>query len=255
MLGGLGAAGLAGLAGCLGLVGMDKHESSPAGVNADVRDETGYEETDVDGITIEEEVGVGGVSETIAVTNYVTEHEKAVEIPPIGSQRAAVFSVLTSPQIGVADRNVNPIEDMSAAELVDLVADNYDDIGNVSHEDDDEISILGETTLRSRFSADATFDGHDLEVDVHVTEAVDAGDDLLVTIGVYPAELRGREKDNVLALMEGVSTDRDDETGDGTDDENGTSDGDEGETDGDDGDDREGNDTDADDGDLLENLD
>ncbi|ELY59984.1 DUF6517 family protein [Natronolimnohabitans innermongolicus] len=154
-------------------------------------------------------------------------------------------------RIGVAGQNFNPVEDKSSAELVELVENNYDDISDITHEDDDEIEILGETTTRSRFSADATFDGHDLEVDLHVSEAVEAGDDLLVTIGVYPQDpefVRGREEENVLALMEGVTTDIDhDETADdGNGDENGA--------DGGDGDDETGgddeNESDDEDGDA-----
>ena len=66
------------------------------------------------------------------------EHEKVVEIPEIGRQRAAVFVVLTTPSIDVVGYNFNPIEEMSTPELVDLVADSYDDTGDVSAEDDDE---------------------------------------------------------------------------------------------------------------------
>lgn len=238
LLGGLGAVGLASLSGCLGLVGMDSHESSPAGVDSAVREETGYEQTAIDEVVVEEKVEISAYSETISVTNCKTSHEKEVEIPPIGSRRAAVFTVLTSPQIGIAGRNFNPVEDMSTTELVDIVADNYDAIDDISHEEDGEITILDETTTRSRFSADATFNGHDLEVDVHVTEAVEAGDDLLVTIGVYPQYVRDQEMDNVFALMEGVDTDADEEDADG---------GDGNESDGEDGsdtdDDSDGNDT------------
>lgn len=213
LLGGLGTAGLASLAGCLGLVGMDNHESSPAGVDSAVRGETGYEQTAIDDVVIETEVGISAYSETISVTNYKTEHEKSVEIPPIGSQRAAIFTVFTSPKVGIAGRNFNPLEDMSTTELIEKVGNSYDNIGDISHEEDAEITILEETTTRSRFSANATFNGHDLEVDVHVTEAVEAGDDLLVTIGVYPQRARGQEEENVLALMEGVDPDAADDGG------------------------------------------
>ncbi|MXV64189.1 hypothetical protein GS429_19385 [Natronorubrum sp. JWXQ-INN-674] len=244
LLGGLGVAGLASLSGCLGMLGMAEHESSPAGVDASVRSDTGYEQTGIDDVVVEEDVGVSAASETVVVTNYLTEHEKAVDMEPLGSQRGAVFMVLTTPQIGVAGRNFNPVEDMSAGELVDLVGDNYDEMGNISHEADDEITILGETTTRSRFSADAMFSGQEVEVDLHVSEAVEGGDDLLVTIGVYPQRLRSREEDNIIALMEAISLDIDangDETGD-NDDENDDANG------GDEADDSDDSETDDSDG-------
>ena len=104
----------------------------------------------------------------------------------------------------------------------DLVQDNYDDLPNVSHEEDDSVTILGQATTRSRFIADAEFDGHDLEVDVHVSEAVETDDDLLVTIGVYPRQVQTEEEENVTALMEGVSEDADVDVAGGDDEEDGT---------------------------------
>ncbi|WP_436347876.1 DUF6517 family protein [Natronorubrum sp. FCH18a] len=258
VLGGLGAAGLASLSGCLGLVGMDEHESSPVGVAASVRDETGYAQTAIDDIVVEEEVGVSAATETISVTNYLTEHEKEVSIGPLVSQRAAVFIALTTPQIGIAGRNVNPVEDMTTEELIELVEENYDDISNISREEDDEITVLGSETTRSRFDADATFDGHEFTVDVHVSEAVETeDDDLLVTIGVYPQELRGQEEENVLALMNGMTADID--TNDDGDDEGTGDESDENENDesGDDGNDSENGDDDGDeddDGGVLGTL-
>ena len=245
-LGGLGAAGLASLAGCLGLVGMDEHESSPAGVDSSVREETGYEQTAVDDIVVEKEVGASVASDTIVVTNHMTEHEKAVEMGPLGQQRGAVFIVLTTPQIGVAGQNLNPVEDMSAKELVDLVEQNYDDISDITHETDADIEILGQSTTRSRFSADATFNGRDLEVYLHVSEAVEADDDLLVTLGVYPKEAPSGEEDNIIALMEGVATDIDVESESA--DENGTDESNDEETTDSDGSGDNSDDTDGGDG-------
>ncbi|SIS07078.1 DUF6517 family protein [Natronorubrum thiooxidans] len=258
VLGGLGGLGLTALSGCLGAVGMAEHESSPAGVDASVRSETGYDQTGIEPIVVEEDVGVSSLSETVVVTNALTEHEKAIDIEPLGRHRSAVFMVLTTPQIGVAGRNFNPVEEMDADELVDLVEDSYDDISNITREEDAEITILEQTTTRSRFSADATFSGHPLEVDLHVSEAVEAGDDLLVTIGVYPQRVRSMEEDNIIDLMEGVTTDIDaDDADSSAEDDEDTSDG--GDTeDGEGGDGAEtddGDDSDGDDGDGSDDSD
>ncbi|WP_121742500.1 DUF6517 family protein [Natronorubrum halophilum] len=257
LLGGLGVAGLAGLSGCLGLIGMAEHESSPAGVDANVRSETGYDQTNVDEIVVEEDVGIGPASETIVVTNYLTEHEKAVDMGPLGRQRGAVFMVLTTPKVSLVGRNFNPVEDMSAAELVELIQHNYDDISDISHEEDADVTSLEQTATRSRFRADAVFSGQSLEVDLHVSEAVEAGDDLLVTIGVYPRQLRGQEEANIVALMEGVVTDietDDAESNDGDTDEDSGNDTEGDDADGSGNDDTDGNDADdngSDDGGIL----
>ncbi|WP_049923085.1 DUF6517 family protein [Halopiger djelfimassiliensis] len=237
LLGGLGAAGLASLSGCLGLVGMAEHESIPADVDPAARDETGYERTNVEPIVVERDVGVGPVSETVVVTNHMTELEKAVDMGPLGRQRGAVFTVLSTPKVDLLGQNFNPVEEMSDTELVELVANNYDDIGNIDFEEKETVTILEQETTRSRFTADAKFNGTSVDVDLHVTEAVETDDDLLVTIGVYPRHLRTREEANVLTLMEGVVPTVD---GDGSSDDSGAESADEDGSDGsDDGSDTE----------------
>lgn len=210
VIAGVGSLTLAGLSGCLGLVGFDQHEASPGGVDPAALEQTGYERTGVEDLVVEEDVGVAGYTERITVTNYVTEHEKAVDLEVLGRARAAVFVVLSTPKIDLAGRNFNPVEDMSTRELVDLVARSYDDVGDVSHEADDEVTILEQSTTRSRFGAEATFEGTSLEVDLHVTEAVETDDDLLAAVGVYPEAAAIEEEGNVVELMEAIV-----ESGDG----------------------------------------
>ncbi|TMT85880.1 hypothetical protein E2L06_04440 [Haloterrigena sp. H1] len=209
VLAGLGATGLAGLSGCLGLVGLAEHESSPAGVEAAAREETGYEQTGIEPLSVEREVGP--TNETVTVTNYMTSHEKAVDMRQLGRQRGAVFNVLTTPQVSILGRELNPIEEMSTQELVDLVRQNYDGIANIKHTDDTDVTVLGQSTTQSRFTADAEFDGRDLPVNVHITEAVEADTDLLVTIGVYPEYVQRLEESNVRSLTEAVTTDVDED--------------------------------------------
>ena len=204
LIGGVGGAALAGLAGCLGTVGMDYHEATPGGVTADAREETGYEQIGVEEIVIEESADLVVTQAEIEAVNYLTEHEKTVSFGPLVEQPAAVFFVLTTPRISILGQELNPVEDMSSAELIELVEDNYDDIGNISPDGDEQVTILDQETTHSRFEADATFDGYDHRVDIHVSESVETEDSHLVTIGVYPQELRAREADNVRTLVEAV---------------------------------------------------
>lgn len=204
VIAGAGSLGLASLAGCLGLAGLDEHEASPAGIDPSVRSDTGYEQTAIDDLRIEESVGVSALSDEVVVTNYLTEHEKAVDMGPLGEHRGAEFTILSTPKVGVAGRNFNPVEDNSASELVELIATNYDGIGNVERVADNEVTMLDQSTNMSTFTADAEFGGTDVDVNVHVTEAVETDDDLLVTIGVYPTHLESREEANVRSLIDGV---------------------------------------------------
>jgi len=183
---------------------MDEYEATPAGVDPAVREETGYEQTGVEEQVIERTVDVG-VSEEITVRNYLTEHEKGVDLGPLGNARAAAFTVLTSPQISIAGRGLNPIGEMPAEELVGFIEADYEGIDNVEHVEDGETTILEQTTPESLFEADAELGaGVSVDVNVHVTESVRTTADHLVTIGVYPQEVESAESDNVEAMMNGV---------------------------------------------------
>lgn len=225
-LAGIGSGALCSLAGCLGAAGMTEHVATPTGVEASAREETGYELQEVEELPITEPVDLAIYSEEIVVYNYLAEHEKSVDMGPLGEQRGAVFVVLATPQISIAGRQFNPVEDKSAEELVELVVANYDGLANVSHESDDEVTVLGESTTKVTFVADAEFDGQDVEVNLHVTEAVATADDLIVSIGVYPRELEQQERENVVTLIESISEDADlgDEQENGGDEQDGQDD-------------------------------
>ncbi|WP_247730245.1 DUF6517 family protein [Halovivax limisalsi] len=204
-LAGAGTAALAGLAGCTGLLGLDKHESNPVGVAAETRNETGYQQSRIDDIVIDKSVDLGLWSESITVTNYVVEHEKAITVGPLIDQRAAVFAVLSTPQISIAGQEVNPIKDMETGELVQRLAANYEGVSGVQHVEDATVSILGESVTTSTFQAQATFGGNqDIDVNLHVTEAAATDEDLVVGVGVYPTALASQERTNVETLLSSI---------------------------------------------------
>lgn len=211
----IGSSGVAtaALAGCLGAIGMDEHEASPAGVDPETLDDTGYEFIAVDEMMVTETFERAGYSETVRVTNYLTEYEKSVSLGPLGSLQAASFVVLTTPQVSLAGQEFNPIQEMDSQELVELVAENYDDVDSIEHDRDSDVSILDQDTVEARFSADARFDGHEFPVYIHISESVQTADDHLVTIGVYPQEVAGDEEDNVVAMMESAIEDAEQDAG------------------------------------------
>lgn len=209
LLGSLAGAGVAAVAGCLDVVGLAEHESRPFGVERDTREHTGYVQTDVEEQVVEESVDLAVYSETIRVRNWVTTHEKGVDVADLVDASAAMFAVLSTPQISIAGRQVNPVEDMSTGELVELVAENYEDIDDVEHQGDETVTVLGESTTSSTFQANAVFLGTDLPVNMHVTEAVATEEDLVVSIAVYPQTLAAVEAANVDSLVAGISGDVD----------------------------------------------
>jgi hypothetical protein len=203
VLAGVGALGVSSLAGCVDATGFDEHASNPAGIEPDVLADTGYERTDIDEITTEEEVSYLLFDEEVVVLNYLTEYEKSIDMGPLGTRRTAAFALLTSPQVRLFGREFNPAEEMDTEELIDLVGDNYDNIRNVAHESDDTVTVLGEETARSTFTAEAAFGGFDIDVLVHVTEPVETDDDFLAVIGIHPKHSQ-REAENALALAGGA---------------------------------------------------
>lgn len=223
---GVGSASAVGLAGCLGTVGMDEHRASPAGVDPQVRQDTGYEQTNVEEMAINEEINVGGYTEEVTAVNYLTEHKKTVDLGPLGSQEAGMFMVLTTPQVSIAGQEFNPVAEMSAGQLVDLVTENYGEVGGVSHDEDGTVEILGTETTRSRFEARTQVAGQPIDIYLHVSESVRTASDHLVTVGAYPKQLDAAgEGENMVALMEGVVETVDESASDGGDTDGGSNDG------------------------------
>lgn len=207
LLAGAAATGLVGLSGCLsGALGtVTSLESTPATVNQSALDETGYQLVGVEEIVTEEEVEAAGISDTIVVTSHLTEYEKSVGVEEITEQATALFSILSTPKIEIAGQTFNPVADMSSQQLVTMIADNYDSIGDLEHQTDETVTVLEQSVTKAQFVAEASLRGFPLDLNIHVTEAVERGDDLLVMIGVYPRLLQSEEAPHVRLLTEEVS--------------------------------------------------
>jgi hypothetical protein len=209
LLTGIGSAISIAAAGCLGvLTGEEaaKFSASPIGVAATTLDDTGYEGPEITDVVIEREFEVMGQTREVHVTNYLAEYEKAIDMGPLGEQRCAMFSALPTPKAEALVRQFTPVADTSNRELAEMIQDNYEGIDDLTHESDDTITILDQETTHSRFTAKAEFDGTNVDIYLHVSEAVEADDDLAITVGGYP-QLLQRERDNIVRLMESVDPD------------------------------------------------
>lgn len=206
LIAGVGTALTASAAGCLGVITGEEpaeFEAEPAGVSQSALDETGYESEGVEKVVIERTVEAAGQTRDVVVTNYQAKYEKTIDLGPLGEHRWAVFTALTSPQVNVLGQEFNPIEDMSTKELAQRVQEQYDGIEDIDHQADDEVTIQGETTTQSTFTARATLAGQTVDIFLLVTEAVELGDDFVVTVGAYP-EQGPDEEQNLLTLIEAV---------------------------------------------------
>lgn len=197
---------VASTSGCLDvLTGEEPVEfgASPAGVAQPALDETGYQLAGREEVVIEREFEAGGETREVLVTNYQVEYQKSIDMGPLGQQEAAVFTALTTPRVNVLGREFNPVADMSTEELAEMVQEQYDEVRNLERRGDSEVSVHGETTTQGKFLAEGTLAGEAVDLFLHVSEAVEMADDLVVTVGAYP-ELTPEEEENVLTLMAAV---------------------------------------------------
>lgn len=216
MLGTVGAIGVTGLAGCLDaipFIGDDPIEfsSEPVSVSAASLDETGYEEQESGEMTIERTYEVAGQTQDVVVTNWQAEYDKSIDadafgLPIGGEYRGAVFTALSTPQVSVLDRTFNPVGEMESEELAEMVQDRYDGMDDLSPDGEETVTILGETTTVGEFITEASVvdDNAQVEIRLHIAEAVEAGDDFVVGIGGYPTALEDEERPNVMTLLESI---------------------------------------------------
>ncbi len=203
----VGTAFTATTAGCGFILGNEpaEFEADPSAVSDAVLSETGYEFIEHERNEIEREFEAGGESRSVIATNVRAKHEKSIGGDILDTPAAAVFTSLTTPQVEVLGQTFNPIEDMSAADLAERVQGQYETFADVEKQRESEVTINGETTTESTFTAEAVYDDSPLEVMLHITDAVELGDDFVVTFGSYPKPASG-EEENIRQLMEAVES-------------------------------------------------
>lgn len=207
---------LVGTAGCLDrlpFIGDNpmEFESTLASVSPSVLNETGYDEHETDEVVIERTVEAGGQRQDIIVTNWQAEFDKAIDLTGLGlpideRQRAAVFTALTTPRVSILNRTFNPVGNMSSAELAEMVQDRYDGMGPLEPVDEETATVAGESTPVGEFETEADLVGETVRMDLtlHIAEAVESGDDLIVGVGGYPTGSRSEERPNIFKLLEAI---------------------------------------------------
>lgn len=194
-----------GLAGCLDVLsgGPVEFEANPVTVSDAAVGDAGYSLAGVNEMVIEREFEVADRSQEVRVTNQQAQYEKALELGPLGSVQAGVFTVLSTPQVRVLEREFNPVAEMSTGDLAEMVQESYEGLDGLERVGAEERSILGQSTNHARFEGSAALSGTDVEVIVHLTEAVETEEDLVVVVAVHPS-MNPREADHVVRMMEGV---------------------------------------------------
>lgn len=205
LMAGMAAAGLAATSGCIGFLVGDEpatFAASKATASESGLAETGYEEESVEEMPMTKQFEAGGQTREVKVTNWAAQYHRAVDLGPIGEQEAAVFAVFSTPQVSVLGQTFNPVGRLSNAELVARMQSQYSQLNDVEEVDSRTVTMLGEETELTKFSATTRMGGADVNVFVHVTK-VKHEDDHVIAVGVYPKHLDG-EEENVLALVKSV---------------------------------------------------
>jgi len=201
----VGLVALVALSGCAGLTGPLTFNAGQATVSDQALHQTNYQKVSVQQQTINKTVSRYGFSKRVIVTNWIAQYDRSIDLGALGKKRAAVFSVVSTPQVKVPLMGAqNPIGDYSNEQLVMLLQQNYQSISNVQHVSDYQTTMLGQQTTVSKYSAQATLQGgQTVNVYVHVTK-VSAGGDYVIAAAVYPQQLDGQESGRVKTLLQGV---------------------------------------------------
>lgn len=188
--------------GCLGLLSGDQSfEATPATTDNATADEYGYEFQGTQKQEVTRQFSAAGETRNVTAVNYITTYERTL---PLGTTdaKAGVFALISTPQVEVLGETFNPVGDMSNAELVDLVQDNYESLSvDNGTETTREAELLGQTTDVSRFEGAASIAGQDVDVYVHVTRVRHEGD-FVVAVAIYPQDLPSALGDQETAVFE-----------------------------------------------------
>ncbi|RLM76418.1 DUF6517 family protein [Halorubrum sp. Atlit-26R] len=203
-----GAVGLAGLAGCTALDvatgdGPAEFAAGTATVSDATLSETGYELNEVSDEPISREVEVAGQTREVRVTNTVAEYDKAVEL--FGERyQAAVFAAVTTPQIEVLGRALNPIAEMGTRERAELILSRFENVESLERGSEYSTEVLGSDAAVVVYTADAEIEGTGVttELELHIGEPVGVGSDFVLPLAAYPAAFSDGE--NVRRMMNGI---------------------------------------------------
>ena len=202
-LAGAGAAATASLAGCLG--GGGPYEAGLATVAPSTVEATGYEQVRTTTQTTTATVKVLGVLDReVEARNRLAEYARVVDIPFIGSFRAAVFVAFSTPQISILGQSYNPVADMSNAELAELIQQQYGTVQNLSEESRRDVQLLGQQTRLVRYRGEARVNesGDTVDIYLHVGDPVADAGDYIVPVAAHPRRLD--ENSTIDTLTRGI---------------------------------------------------
>lgn len=187
-----GLTAMSGLAGCTAIDFVRGEEptefaAEPATVADAALAGTGYELHETDEIGHTETFEAAGQRREVHVTTRLAEYDRGVDL--FGTRfQAAVFTAISTPQVRVLGRTFNPIGEMTSEELAEAVQDRYEDVHDIEQRSEYTTAVLGEEVRIVQYDAEAELaeGGPTVDVTLHVSDPVEAGDDIVVGFAAYP---------------------------------------------------------------------
>ena len=194
------------LAGCTGTLAA--FEASPASIPDAALEPLGYVHGNTTAVPLTYPVGFAGLSRDVTVTSHVSGYSKTTADGDV-----AVLAVLSTPNVDVAGRSVNPFAHLSNRDLTarTLAAldraqglSEYGEVGDLREVDVRGGTLLGSPVDVVTYSGTVTVEGEATEARF-VVASVEHGGDVVTVVGVHAAEFD--ETDNLVALTERVEHD------------------------------------------------
>lgn len=200
LLSGIGGLSVASLAGCLLLEDEIQRSGSPAELDSETREQTGFEHQGTEELTLTETVEVAGESRDLSLTNYLAAYRRTV---PDSEAAVASFQAFTTPSVTVGDREANPIWDIEPKRLLRRVTtgpqmSGFQEVREVGTQ---ERRSLGATRTFTILEGTTERQGQEIVVRLPTGKFKHDGD-ILVVLGGYPRALGGGEQ--VQIAIEGL---------------------------------------------------
>ena len=186
-------------AGCGLLLGLESltFSSSPIPVSDQAVQETEYQAAAVGPRNESITFSVFGQNRTAELTNHVGQYERAVDLGPRESQRAATFVALSIPEIEVAGNTVTD------EEILSRVDSRYEVVSVEEQTGTRTVDSLGDSRTLTRFNGTATAEGTEIPVFLE-TARFKHGSDYVVVVVIYPQDVPG-EAERVGTLFAGLN--------------------------------------------------
>lgn len=194
-------------AGCVGLVFGENVEmdGEPAGVSDEALAETDFEFAEYRTIYVNESIDVGGQTRYVNATNHLMVYNRSAGLDRF-DRDVGGFVVVSTPDVSIAGRSVNPVARLSHREIVDRFRGDLESevgtLGNLSFVSERTEPVLGYAADVSTFETDTTVEGQNVTLYVHVTTVKHEGD-MIVGIGVHPEAL-AQQAPEIHRLMRGI---------------------------------------------------